>query len=64
MQIEITAAGGPASGKTYMLEQIKEFLEDKDFSVMFPNEKCNYAHEHMLIATRSDDWVKENVVKK
>ena len=63
MQIEITAAGGPMSGKTFMLTRMAQYLKDMNFSVSFPGEKCDIPHEHMLIATRSDDWVKENIAR-
>ncbi len=64
MEIKIEATGDHrvgGTGKTYMLGRIKQLLEDKDFSVSFPGEKCDVPHEHMLVATRSDDWVKKNI---
>ncbi len=64
MEIKIDATGGAMSGKTYILMRMAQYLRDMNFSVTFPGEKYDVPHEHKLVAIRSDDWVRENIVRK
>lgn len=61
MKIIVEATGGPMTGKTYMLNLIKTILEAKDFEIVI-NGRGH--HEHVLVATRPDDWLINNLRRR